>query len=636
SLRSILYTEHPAGSLLGQAIAVRTDKQQVVGADKLQEPPPDPPGYLILPMAAGLDAVQLQTYLLPLGSPTAKPLTTSTETRLRGWPWFPAHQDAEKLIQVTDSGQLGLFGFPQAFNTDNPLFPLVGNGIFDLGSIRPQVPGLAGGGSSRGRAQVAFAQEGYMWILAQGQLDCFQLSRHRELGPRLIPAWAQPIALGTPLQETQISESGTTLFLVTQPPGGRTCLATAVEADSGRIIWQRQLGFISQGGLLPIDGKILGMDQGGGLCEFDPSKLPRDKEVAWRTLANNWVAKPDLQQTPRSGYLLPNGESAALAIFSTSNGTDLIVRRYQAGTEGKAAIVSDFSVNWADKKGVSLAGPPAVNGNFVLLPLDNGSLLRLDLSGDGKATQAEGPTWRATNASPSARGFVVWISGEEFVTSNGGSGITRWRWPLGGTGFSAVIASNEANVPDLSLESPIAALPLMIPLPTEQNKDNLALCLADETGKTSVYQILPDKMELMRSWALGAKITAGPFARGSSIGCIVDQNILVWIDPAKSKPEWSYATTTLHDPLVGEPRVVDNSVLIADQSGLIKALDLKNGKPRNAGYRLRTASGPAASPVPFGPGRALVPLTDGTLVLLPLEKLGEVPPKRTMPFFLAF
>jgi hypothetical protein len=176
----------------------------------------------------------------------------------------------------------------------------------------------------------------------------------------------------------------------------------------------------------------------------------------------------------------------------------------------------------------------------------------------------------------------------------------------------------------------------LIPLPTAQNKDNKSLCVVDETGKISLYQITPDKLELIRSWPLGARTTAGPFVRGSSIGCVVDQNILIWIDPSKGKPEWTNATKALNASLVGEPQVVDNSILVADQSGLIQALDPKSGKPRNAGYRLRTISGPATSPVSFGPGRALAPLTDGTLILLSLARLGEINHKKAIPFFLAF
>jgi hypothetical protein len=185
------------------------------------------------------------------------------------------------------------------------LFPLVGNGIFDLSTLRPSAPGSNSGKPARGRAQIAFGQEGYLWTLAQGQLDCFKLVLQRDAGPRLVPAWPQPLALGSPLHETQVSDSGSTLFLVTQPLDGRICLATAVQAQTGRVLWQRQLGFIGQGSLLSIKGKILALDQGGGLCEFDPAKLPNDTDAAWRTLANNWVAKPDLQETPRAGYLLP-------------------------------------------------------------------------------------------------------------------------------------------------------------------------------------------------------------------------------------------------------------------------------------------------------------------------------------------
>jgi hypothetical protein len=432
------------------------------------------------------------------------------------------------------------------------------------------------------------------------------------------------------LHATQVDDAGTTLFLVTQSPGGRTCLATAMEAYTGRIKWQRQLGFIGQGGLMQLGSRLLGLDQGGGLCEFDPAKLPPQQDLAWQTLANNWVIKPDLARVPRTAYLLPAGDDSALVIFSTSKGDELVVRRYQAGADGKSGTVHEYPVNWMERKGVSLAGAPAVRGDSVLLPLDNGVVLRLGLSGEDKATQQEGPTWRASNASPTARAFVAWINDEEFVTSNGGTGLTRWRWPIGGTGYTATPAEGEANNPSLMLDAPLAAAPIVLPLPTPQNKDALGLCLADENGKVTLNQIQPDSFNLVRSWPLGAKVTAGPFLRGSSIGCVVDQNVLVWLNSTSNK-QWTYATARA--PLVGEPQLVDNSLLVADQTGLIQALDPKTGKPRNAGYRLKTIAGPAASPAPFGAGRAMVPLTDGTLFLLPLERLGQAPAKSSVPIF---
>ncbi|MFL5241751.1 MAG: PQQ-binding-like beta-propeller repeat protein [Gemmataceae bacterium] len=613
SLHTLLYTEHAAGSLLGQVITLRTDKQH--------EAATDPSGFLIVPLALGLDAVQLRTYSLPLTSPTAQP---QVEPRLRGWPWFPAHQDAEKLVQVTDAGQLGLFGIPQPFNADPPLFPLVANGVFDLASLRGAAAGSLGSEPGRGRAQVAYAQERYFWTLAQGQLDCFRLTLQRDIGPRVVPGWTESRTVGTPLHATQVDEAGSTLFVVTQSPGGRTCLATAVEADTGRIKWQRQLGFIGQGGLMPLAGRLLGLDQGGGLCELDSAKIPPQQDLAWQTLANNWLIRPDLAHVPRKAHLVSAGEGSALVIYSTIKGDDLVVRRYRAGAEGKPGTIEEFPVNWMERKGVSLAGAPAVRGDMVLVPLDDGVLLRLSLAGDKVAMQ-EGPTWRASNASPTARAFVAWISDEEFVTSNGSAGLTRWRWPVGAAGYTAVPPEGEANNASLTLEAPLAAAPLALNLATTQNKDALALCLADENGKVMLYQTQPDGFVLLRTWTLGAKITAGPFLRGSSIGCVVDQNVLVWLDPTSNKPLWTYATSRA--PLIGEPQVVDNSLLVADQTGMIQALDPKTGKPRNAGYRIKTIAGPAASPAPFGSGRALVPLTDGTLFLLPLERLGQAPAK---------
>ena len=53
-----------------------------------------------------------------------------------------------------------------------------------------------------------------------------------------------------------------------------------------------------------------------------------------------------------------------------------------------------------------------------------------------------------------------------------------------------------------------------------------------------------------------------------------------------------------------------------------KGIDPKTGKPfREDGYKLRANVGPAASPVPFGPGHAFAPLTDGTVLLLDLKQL---------------
>jgi hypothetical protein len=73
--------------------------------------------------------------------------------------------------------------------------------------------------------------------------------------------------------------------------------------------------------------------------------------------------------------------------------------------------------------------------------------------------------------------------------------------------------------------------------------------------------------------------------------------------------------------VVGRPVLAGNVLVMADQSGLFVALDPKTGKPMGPGYQLRGTVVPAAAPVPFGEGRLLAPLSDGTALLLSLKRL---------------
>jgi hypothetical protein len=96
----------------------------------------------------------------------------------------------------------------------------------------------------------------------------------------------------------------------------------------------------------------------------------------------------------------------------------------------------------------------------------------------------------------------------------------------------------------------------------------------------------------------------------------VDNKRLVGIDPERGV-RWQYAMSDI----VGAPLLVDGMLVVADVSGQFQAFDPQNGKGLGAGYMLKANVAPDAAPVPFGPGRLLVPLNDGTLLLLPLASL---------------
>jgi hypothetical protein len=103
------------------------------------------------------------------------------------------------------------------------------------------------------------------------------------------------------------------------------------------------------------------------------------------------------------------------------------------------------------------------------------------------------------------------------------------------------------------------------------------------------------------------------------------------LDPAQEKPLWKYLSDG--EGIVGEPQLVDGILVVADESGKYVGIDPSTGKPVGEGYTLQANAAPAAAPVPFGPRRAFAPLTDGTVLLLSLDRLYARDPLRGLPAF---
>ena len=162
------------------------------------------------------------------------------------------------------------------------------------------------------------------------------------------------------------------------------------------------------------------------------------------------------------------------------------------------------------------------------------------------------------------------------------------------------------------MDSRIVAAPLLLPSDTAPR-----ICIADAAGNLVLLDAI--KLKPIRRWSLEGKVIAGPFLRGKRIGCIVNRRTLVWIDPAQTQPLWKY--TVQGEGIVGQPRLVGDSVVVANLSGHFVALDAETGQPRGRGYTLKASVAPAAAPVAFGPDGIFAPLTDGTILLLTREQL---------------
>jgi outer membrane protein assembly factor BamB len=598
---NILYSWHPNGSLRSAPVVITREE----GATDT------PQGFLILSQTDGLNITQLRTYALPIRDPQAEPLVMRPEPRLHGWPWFQPYCDGDKLVQATDAGRLGLFGVRQLRNQDNPVFALIrvekDAKAIALGNAEDLFPGelsLGGAGAHPGRAQVVHVHENAFWVLAHGTLQKWLLAFDREKGPKLVSLWSSQLRLGSPLHESQIDEAEKTLFLVTRSPNEQTCLATAVDATDGTVRWQRQLGLVCQGAPIVLGQDVLGLDQGGGLFQFDTRKFQGKLASQW-LIGSKKAANPLEESTETPMHLLPAADGATVYEVSCPGaGTHLVIRRMQAGGAGQAAAVNEQRIDI----NAPLAGTPGITPDSIVAPMANGTILRIPLPLGPVAKT--GPEWRARRADPSAQGFVVGLENGDFLTTDGSNGLTRWRWPA--SGIWQTVPPNKN--PSVELPARIIAAPVV--LPSANPMVGSTICVADYRG---VVTHLKDTLsEELRSWDLGGKITSGPFVRDRWVGVIVDRKRLVWLDPAKDKPAWEF--TAESEAIVGQPQLVaKNLLLIAEQSGRFVGLDPTTGQQQGAGYTLRASVAPAATPVAFGASRIFAPLTDGTVMLISMD-----------------
>jgi hypothetical protein len=585
----ILYSGHPSGSLRSAPIVVNPG-----GGDE---------GYLILAQTAGLDATQLRAFSLPINNGQAPPAVQTRPTP--GWPWFSPYHDPEKLVLVTDAGAVGLFGILQERNQDSALFPLV-HGDFRM------APGPAADPAHPGRAQVVACQDDALWVLAHGGLQKLNLTLNPRTGLQLSvdPLWTEPLPLGSPLHASQVEPHGasTTLFLVTQAPNRRGCLATAVDAGSRKMLWQRELGLVCQEAPVALGPQnVLAVDQGGGVFAFDPTRRRND---LWQPGGLS-LAKPLPDNPSFPPVLVAAGDGAtAYEIACPGKGTQLVVRRFQVeAASGRVVPPQDM-----DEKLVDLPAPPAgaaaVRGASLLLPLDDGTLFRVQLPDCPPGTP--GPEWRPARAA-GHRCHVVWINDEDFLATDGGRAVNHFRWPLGKT-WTALPLDKEAKDPTVALRRSIVTPPALLP----DASGELAACVGDASGTLTLLR--GERLEEVQRWDLGGRITAGPFVRGNRVGCVVDGSRLAWIDPGRKEPLWEYKSRTA-GPIVGEPQLVEDMLVVAHQSGRFVGLDPGTGKAHGPGFALQASAAPATSPAPFGAGRAFAPLTDGTVLLLDLRHL---------------
>ncbi|GIW83010.1 MAG: hypothetical protein KatS3mg105_4817 [Gemmatales bacterium] len=521
------------------------------------------PDLLVISQVEGLDKSSLAVFSLPLAGELAEPLLRTRS--VNGWPWFSPFVDGEQFVQMTDAGVLSIFGIQQPRNKDKELFLQIEKTF----------------SSGQQRSQVAHVVEDDLWLLDDGRL---RLLHHDRYYQRLVESWS--VEVGQPLHEAYVDIGEEVLYLATRLNSTGIHQALAVDIRSvkqPRILWRRQLGLHLLGEPLFLDGRILAAESNSALHLFDAKRKP------YRKLLAGPLAEP----LEDCRLVKGPGETAAV-IYTTPS--KLHVRHVQGEK------VSQFS-----SKVPPLAGQPALHEANLLLPLRDGKLFLLSMK-DGKSF--EGPSWRAPAESDDAAGHAVALSATDWLITDGDRSLLRLRWP-GGIEWQEMARG--------TLPARIASAPLVL----KDHAETVSVCVLDAANHLWLLQeagdARPHSWKRIHRWQLPGKATAGPLKLGPYIGCIVDRCQLVCFVESSSKEVWTYQRKS--DAIVGRPLPIDDAFVIAHQSGLLVAIDLRTGQPLGSGYRLRKDVAPLATPLPFGENQLFVPLSDGTVLLLPLARL---------------
>ncbi len=514
-------------------------------------------GWLALTQASSAGSVELVPFALPIDDAGEKP--ANLKITIPGAAAFSPWQDQRQIALATDAGLLALYGIRQKGNRDPLLFPMFKQ-HFQVDS------GVKGGPA---KAMLVHVDAENFWVLINGKLHRVQTAFTAAAGPGLVSRWPQPVHVGAPLHaaEARLEAGRLVLYLTTQDESA--CRLWAIDAEDGRVYWQRQLGLTCQGPVVAVGDTLVCPDSDGFLFVDKPA---HGGGKSWTTAGKRVPLDKD---SARHG-LLQHGDQTMAWTWLPQTSKLMVGPITPKGIENPQSFTLPAPPQ----------GTPVLLGDAVLAPLANGLLSRLNLSGN---TVENGPEWRGVGVEESAPGFHVTLGANEFTLTDGSRTLTRYRW--GQDKLWEKLSS--------------AALPYRIVRAPVVWKGHLLAADAADT----VTLLDAERLQVVRRWSPGGKITAGPFVRGPHVGVIVGDKRMVWLDPSKDQPLWEYDFVA---PVVGEPNVLGDKLIVADLAGKITTLDTVTGRPVGSEYTFRANVAAVAAPVPSDEATVFIPLTDGT------------------------
>lgn len=573
-LIGVISTGHQAGAILGKPFFSNPEPEQ------------SGPKHLLLCVNSGLKQMLLKA--CPFAdSPNDGKIASNgpvKELLVSGWTRFPVYCDGEKITLVTDQRKVIQLGLGLDGNQDETVFTLPG----------PKDEHAKTRDDSA--AQLVLADEVHYWVLAGKQLQRFRSGFTRAEGVKLQAVGAE-IPVGEPIQPPQLNSKKDRMVIVTHV--GSSHRATAVDTETGALLWQRELGLLVRGEPIRMGDDVVCLDQGGGISKLSAKELQEKQGQVWHVDDRWLIAAPPFNFRPITG-LFPGPEQSLMCVLENQSplGRKLLIRRITNGRLQEQIVACP----------AGLAGQPVVIGSSLVLPLDNGVLYRF-LFKDNRVLEA-GPTWRDDKIAVLGTCHVAAITEEEFLATDGNRSIVRWRWSARNQAFE--------SRGKVTLKEKIRQAPIV--LTGSPNR----FVLVDALGKILLWDADLMAQSPSKIWNNTGKDPAIPI-NDRLIGIMpappeLPNAMIILGNRASYALKFDQATPvwkTNHTGkiLTGRPLQANAPWYVTDQLGIIRKLDLVTGDLSKALYQLEGSHAAASGAIPLEGKQLLVPLVDGTFLL---------------------
>lgn len=563
--RSLLFTSHAGASLRSEPI--------VAGP------------YLILNQATDLDSTLLQVFRIHtngFGNPHESPLK---EERLEGWTWHAPIVSSDRLTLVTDRGDIGAFGINvnREARDEEAIYRLIDT---NEPVVRDEQPV---------RSLVVDARDDLLCMITSGKLQKLSVDVVHQTFKAVWPT-SQHFAgaEGIPVQGAQMSADRKTMYLNLMSSEGGSYAFSAVDAERGTNRWRRELGHsvlgdpIVQGDgvhLIDYNGQIWRIKsslQDGVTGQFTTLSAPVANSFASMSkMATRWYFLGPSSHPSHVAAVLDDGQQLAIMDFTSE--------RRAKQESWKWSILSPRG---------RVVGQPCLVDGRVAVPCDDGLIELLE----GTPNQSPNPLptypWRVAGGRSGAAPMLC-SAGEHEI----------------------VLIDNESNARRLQLQSASSDLlrwsevgnPFKMPNPHTHPPvaTGDGVYLADGDGILHCIHFTGGDADHWQCTLPGSPSTS-PRLFGRAAVVILESRRIACIDPRTHQLKWVSDATDA--PICGQPTLIEGALLVVDESPRLAAIGLNDGRVKwRASLPVGTV--PASAAVPFGPGRFLIPLTDGTLLV---------------------